>query len=152
MMKNKELIYREDMIEGLCRGIRKDNGEFVYGYYVVIPCGRYMREEHLIQTIKDNGRIGMLYEVIPETVGQFTGAEIGAEKLFKGDVIEWYESYDDPCGFSRTVSGRAVVIWDKKNFCWAFESDDKQIQPFSDWDWESNTIIGNIHMNPNLMK
>lgn len=71
----------------LFRGKRKDTGEWVYGYYAHIPCGRFKREEHLIQTIKKDGTIGLLHEVIPDTVGQDTGqTDKNGTKIFEGDI------------------------------------------------------------------
>lgn len=90
--------------------------------------------------------------VIPETVGQYTGLNIGNEKLFEGDIVEWHEDYDDKWGYSQTAVGRSVVIWDKENFCWVFETNAEYIQPFNDWNWNSSYIIGNIHDNPELLK
>ena len=46
------------MREILFRGKRLDDGEWVYGYYVNVPCGRFERDEHLIQQIKGTGKFG----------------------------------------------------------------------------------------------
>ena len=85
-------------------------------------------------------------------IEQYTGINVGNEKLFEGDIVEWHEDYDDTWGYSQTTVGRSVVVWDKENFCWAFKTDDKYIQAFNDWSWNNSYIIGNIHDNPELLK
>jgi hypothetical protein len=89
--------------------------------------------------------------VIPETVGQYTGLNVGNEKLFEGDIVEWHEDYDDIWGYPQTTVGRSVVVWDENNFCCAFNTDG-YLQAFNDWNWNSSFIIGNIHDNPELLK
>ena len=88
---------------GKYRGKRKDNMEWVYGYYLVID------GYHLIiqpdAKISFNGIYGELgsfgeistsgnkwpCEVIPETVGEFTGKkDINSEEIYAGDEVEKY--------------------------------------------------------------
>lgn len=84
--KRKEYEHERDFF----RGKRKDNGEWVYGYYAYVPCGRFKREEHLIQTIKKDGTIGLLHEVIPDTVGQDTKLTDKKDvKIFEGDIVKF---------------------------------------------------------------
>ena len=137
------------MREILFRGKRIDNGKWVCGYYV-----RLNGNKHFIYIGYAETDCGCYYpdyfEVIPETVGQYTGLNVGSEKLFEGDIVEWHEDYDDTWGYAQTAYGRSLVVWDKENFCWAFKTDDKYIQAFNDWNWNNSYIIGNIHDNPTL--
>ena len=89
--------------------------------------------------------------VNPETVGQYTGRNVGADKLFEGDIIEWVEDYDDNWGDSKTYIGRSLVIWDNDNSCWAVKTDN-YIQFFNDFTWDRCYVIGNIHDHPELLK
>ena len=131
----------------LFRGKRKDNGEWVYGYYCKYGCTG--KEKHyIIPSCASN-----LYaiEVIPETIGRYTGVTVGNEKLFECDIVEWYEDCDDTWGYSQTNVGRSVVVWDEENFCWAFKTDG-YFQSFNDWSWDNSFIIGNIHDNTESLK
>jgi uncharacterized phage protein (TIGR01671 family) len=83
------------MREILFRGKRKDNGEWVYGYYVAADNKSYIftGKTGLSQVTpahrlmyKDFAR----YEVIPETVGQFTGfTDSKGVKVFEGDIVHY---------------------------------------------------------------
>ena len=155
------------MREILFRGIPKDDidrhfftdawkenceGSFVYGSLVVAHDRYYICVSALcaINSCVNNGMTSMI-EVIPETVGQYTGKTLCDTKVFKGDIVEWYEDYDDSWGYTQTANGYSVVVWDDENFCWGFDTDG-YVQSFNDWDWYKCFVIGNIHDNPELLK
>lgn len=125
----------------LFRGKRKDTGEWVYGYYAHIPCGRFQKDEHLIQTTKDNGTIGTLYAVDPVTVGQYTGlTDKNGTKIFEGDILLF--------DFEDIGKQKAVVEWCQKYATF-------QMRPLDDFKYAEmpkGTIIGNIHDTPEFLE
>ena len=125
--------------EILFRGKKLINGEWVEGDLF------HHGEQAFIAADNRNS------EVIPSTVGQYTGKELDGKKLFTGDIVETCEDYDDIFGYPTTSVFNSVVIWDDKNFCYALKTEDF-IQPFNDWNWDNSHFIGNIHDNPELLK
>lgn len=132
------------MKEILFRGKRADNGEWVEGYL----CKKYFQElPHdryaiMYKTEYDAKRWQpdyMTAEVIPSTIGQYTGINVGSEKLFEGDVITM-PSYGG--GRHKSVvyfkNGKFAVDGSNYNF--------KDIAP------KHMKKIGNIYDNPELLK
>lgn len=140
------------MREILFRGKRLDEGEWVYGYYVHVPCGRFERDEHLIQQIKGTGKFGALHRVNPATVGQYTGlTDKNGQRIFEGDVVaqNWYD-YNEP---SDDSFGEVVFC----EYDCSFSVMDKErdgIVPLGRchaYHWEAE-VTGNIHDNPELLE
>jgi len=123
------------------RGIRVDNGEMVFGHY--FNWFKYGKIIHIIGRGVQNGSVDG-FEVIPETVGQYTGLEdkIGV-KIYKGDIfnidskIYFVEYIYDQCKYVLTT-GKG---YDTPN-CMDLNCD----SIFSSY------VIGNIHQHKELLE
>ena len=131
------------MREILFRGKRPHYESWVEGFYIHAPSGRLGKNEHLIQTVKKDGRLDILYEVYPETVGQFTGlVDKHGKRIFEGDVV--------------TIEGNSVF----EMTGWVVFADGAfQIrEPGCDmyeclfYNPNDMEVIGNIHDNPELLE
>ena len=138
------------MREVLFRGKRADYGEWIEGYYAKQSnhaCFAHeLKYQHFI--FKDvclDFNLGGLqeFEIIPETVGQYTGlTDKNGKRIFEGDIVE-------------CVSGgeQAVISWLKYSACFGL-SFDGWCCGFDDYDFSPNDfkVIGNIHDNPEIIK
>ena len=127
--------------EILFRGKRLDNDEWAEGFYVHIPCGRFLCDEYMIQTVEDDGRIGHLHNVYEYTVGQFTGlTDKNGKRIFEGDMVVSYSlfGHEDGCG---------IVNWNNLFSAWHIGE-----RTFYGTSIASYEIIGNIHDNPELLE
>lgn len=132
------------MREILFRGKRKDNGEWVYGWYAPLVCN----DKTVIPSIKDFN--GSDWRVEPETIGQFTGfCDKNDKKMFEGDIVE--VTYDDGTAYITAVCayGNTLCV-DVEGKDYDFTAIDFAID-----DWNDNCcefeIIGNICDNPELL-
>ena len=132
------------MREILFRGKRKDNDEWVEGNY-----GEYYNGEKKVSCIsipsKEIISVSLCYDVIPETVGQYTGlTDKNGTKIFEKDILSAH--LDD--GYPEDIT-LLEVVW--HNNGWYGKN-----EPFFD-DFDNGfekyfEVIGNIHDNPELMK
>lgn len=139
------------MINALYRGKRADNGEWVYGYYVKdvrsygLVSNPSYREEHQIWYNKDNKQV--CAEVIPETVGQWTGMnDKDGIKIFEGDIIEC-DLYN---AMVKIEHRKHLIIFENGAFAiqWRIGNDKYSNYLHETW---GRKIIGNIHDNFELL-
>lgn len=95
---------------------------------------------------------GICEEVIPETVGQYTGlCDKNGKKIFEGDIVQ-YELHG--------IRNRAVIKYGapkEDSFCYGWYLDDNNGNTAfllcKNWIKNYNCqVIGNIHDNPELLK
>lgn len=134
--------------EILFRGKRADNGEWIYGYYfyddfykkAYITVGNFCMpfdREYL------NRRILTVFEVIPETVGQYTGlTDKNGTKIFEGDIVRYGDTAHR-------------VVFEQRNGTAYFGLVYSPLEtlPFDNYqDLKQITVVGNIHDNLELLK
>ena len=138
------------MREILFRGKRIDTGEWVYGVPVIgITTGVFMV---WIESKAKRGRgelslrdVVKQAEVIPETVGQYTGLEDkNGQKIFEGDILD--------CGdrIVRVEWNGPSGTWDSVFIKYIMGYVTNGVFPVR-WKYRA-TVIGNIHDNPELME
>ncbi len=130
------------MRELLFRGKRKDNGEWAEGSLLY---DSEQNEGFIAEDFED--RAAYLREVIPETVGQYTGlTDKNGKKIFEGDIIlySWRDNKDKKPfyieffdgEFRATPKNIANDIWSIRICGYACDSE----------------VIGNIHDKPELLE
>lgn len=134
------------MREILFRGKRKDTGEWVEGYYA--EARDYLTGEVITYifptdiTLYPHSEFSGYEEVIPETVGQFTGLTDSCDnKIFEGDIVAGQVLYDVGC-YPHCEMATKIVAYDA-DLC-AF---------MSLYKLNTNgpvTVIGNIYDSPEL--
>ena len=127
------------MREILFRGKRKDNGEWVYGNLITDGEDVYvLPKEDLLKGLDIGGWIDgvQAYEVVPETVGQYTGlTDKNGVKVFEGDIV---------CIFDGEYFSGVVKYSNEQG---SFTVDDTSLHY-----WVSDIeVIGNIHDNFELL-
>ena len=128
------------MREILFRGIDEGTNKWVYGYYYESQKPSDFGGERRYY-IFDSKTISK-YNVLPETVGQYTGlTDKNGNKIFEGDIIEGAD-------FTIEDGGYGLVCFEDG----AFEVNGNNIiGTFHENYWGREfEVIGNIHDNPEL--
>ena len=125
------------MREILFRAKRKDNGEWVYGDLLKnIDCIKIRERE------KDITRIAKSYEVIPETVGQYTGLkDKNGNEIYEGDIVTGLFNYTDIIG--HIVYGSDATFFIERKGLYGIGLNNAE-------DWLE--VVGNIHDNKELLR
>ena len=147
------------MREILFRGKREDNGKWVEGYYGQFH-NRPIHEgenSHQIFVPMEDATVfgsmigGLWHEVVPETVGQYTGLiDKNRKKIFEGDIVDYKNNV---VRFGKHDIGCCGCCYDSHQTVGFYISDaDDAIARADEEAWEGLEVIGNIYDNPELAK
>lgn len=132
------------MREVLFRGKRTDNGEWAYGYYAHRPTAVCIGESNpscIYVPACDPDDNSEFIEVIPETVGQYTGlTDKNGVRIFEGDIVSLVK-HDGLIYKVVYVPCRYELVNSKGVNCFVLDI----------YKSENIEVIGNIHGNPELL-
>ena len=123
--------------EVIFRGKRTDNGKWVKGYLYITHIG-----SHEIGSYDAEINIERLtFDVIPETVGQYTGlTDKNGVRIFEGDIVSLVK-HDSLIYKVVYVPCRYELVNSKGVNCFVLDI----------YKSENIEVIGNIHDNPELL-
>jgi uncharacterized phage protein (TIGR01671 family) len=139
--------WRVRMREIKFRGKRKDNGQWVYGYLYENEFESCIIKDEMVRlkTSDVNGpeeydTAQIFIQVDPKTTGQLTGRkDRNEDDIFEGDIIK-----DD-------IGRICIIEWLEKEACFIYR-DLKDDHKYSLTGHIYDSVIGNIHENPELLK
>ena len=138
------------MREILFRGKRLDNGKWVQGFLVIWGNDYYIAPDINAYTSmggRGKGRcmmFGHYYQVLPETVGQYTGlTDKNGKKIFEGDIVKF------PHG-TKSMNGKIEYIEEDCIYYLTYKTSRVPFGVF--FNGFELEIIGNIHDNPELLE
>ncbi|GIO36901.1 phage protein [Paenibacillus antibioticophila] len=131
------------------RGKRKDNGEWVYGWYHELDHGDHRGKAFIMPS---HASALYSYEVDPETVGQYIGVhdDEGETEIFEGDNIRMMHEGEVITGNVQYCSGGFILASDdfEDGFAWISDLTENDGRYF----WIPNSeVIGNRWSNPKLL-
>ena len=131
--------------EVIFRGKRTDSGEWVYGYYTKARYFLNKKEMHIIfepdVEAFPHCEFTGYEEVLPETVGQYTGlTDKNGKRIFEGDIVSLVK-HDGLIYKVVYVPCRYELVNSKGVNCFVLDI----------YKSENIEVIGNIHDNPELL-
>ena len=158
----EELKRRADIVDGfcinenMCKGKRKDNGEWIYGYLVVRNVGVDKQSYRIVNFNVSPNPEGFVID--PDTLCRCTGIrDKNAKLIFEHDIIKTQEIYDRPHS-SRRKGKEFFGVVTKNTFhhntckqdydCkWHVKINDEEFGPkYGCYDWSiffKSEIVGN---------
>ena len=143
------------MREILFRGKRKSNREWIEGSAINTQYDVKGNKHIYIGVFKTSEGYPLMkfiewFEVIPETVGQYTGlTDKNGKKIFEGDYIVCRQAIEGNFIDEHIEMGYVEM----KHGAFGLHRKQGYYRPFKDWleDYEYE-VLGNIHDNPELLK
>ncbi len=145
---------RENM--GLYHGKRKDNGEWVVGWYCRVPYGRWPLRDTIIPN--EEAEAGHLthIEVIPETVGQYIlETDKNGVWIFEGDILRYFDDEIQVVEWNdevRQIMLHTYAEHERKAGRKTVKEKCEGWHYLNDYPLNEMSIIGNIHDNPELLE
>lgn len=134
---NREIIFRGKII---------DNGEWAYGSLVVEE-DKYYIALNINDNIKRDDYDVYMLEVIPKTVGQYTGLhDKNGKAIYEGNIVKVNDEIIAEVIWENDYLGYFLYA-NEENSIDSFENGE---QPLYDY-WGSIEVIGNIYDNPELL-
>ena len=136
------------------RGKRKDNGEWIYGNFV-----RGCVDDFSYIVELGNKELCRNYvEVIPETVGQYTGfTDKNGKRIFEGDMIKPFDDEIDKMVVEFRLGQFLLCLYGERGYMAEYGWEESgnygcfEAEPLSSY-CDDIEVIGNIHDNPELLK
>ena len=124
------------MREILFRGKRTANGKWVEGYAFNQRNPANIEESYIRVHETD-------FNVIPETIGQYTGlTDKNGRKIFEGDIVRYCDTIHQVVFEQRNTTAYFGLVYSEiETMPFGHYQDLKQIE-----------VIGNIHDNPELLE
>jgi len=157
--------------EILFRGKRIDNGEWVEWFlvdscYGLVLLPKLNNGETSLYHVDGNEWNVCSYEILPETIGQFTGlTDINGKEIFEGDIVRWvFEQHYWEAVISTVPNNKSNTLYAMETFHNCTTDDEGEFYTYkrsnsrngslNDIEYLSREceVIGNIHDNPELLK
>lgn len=132
------------MREHLYRGQRARDGKWVYGFYYTAGGRKFILGDD-----NPDSDIQMAYEVMPETVGEYTGLyDNNNVRIFEGSIVrhrKWEESERFPVVWDEDQCRFGIDVSENKNLVSNWE--DRCVWPLrkEDVDCLDIIVVGNIY-------